>query len=37
VNVYPSIEAEQFHKGELAKMQWGKYFDAFSILGVPGS
>jgi hypothetical protein len=37
VNVYPSIEAEQFHKSELAKIQWGKYFDAFSILGVPGS
>lgn len=37
VNVYPSIEAEQYHKSELAKMQWGKFFDAFSILGVPGA
>jgi hypothetical protein len=37
VNVYPGIEAEQFHKSELAQMQWGKYFDAFSLLGVPGS
>jgi hypothetical protein len=33
VNVYPSIEAEQYHKTELAKMHWEKYFDSFSILG----
>jgi hypothetical protein len=33
VNVYPSIEAEQYHKAELAKMHWEKYFDSFAILG----
>ncbi len=35
VNVYPSIEAEQYHKAELAKMQWGKFSDAFAVLGTP--
>jgi hypothetical protein len=33
VNVYASIEAEQYHKAELAKMHWEKYYDSFAILG----
>jgi hypothetical protein len=33
VNVYPSIEAEQYHKAELGKIHWEKYYDSFSILG----
>jgi hypothetical protein len=33
VNVYPNIEAEIYHKAELAKIHWEKYFDSFTILG----
>jgi hypothetical protein len=36
INVYPSMEAEQFHKAELAKIGWGKYTDSFTLLGIPG-
>jgi hypothetical protein len=35
INVFPSIEAEQYHKAELAKMSWGKYSDTFTLLGNP--